>query len=116
MTLALPFPGKLPAGYNWLTDEPTFDPERHLALEVPARITSLTDLGYAVSEVSNKATAIAASTPFRILSDEGVAVMQAVALRLQVFTRAAGERIERTVRASCYRSRWLSDFFVSAWM
>ena len=113
MTLALPFPGKLPAGYNWLTDEPTFDPERHLALEVPARITSLTDLGYAESEVSNKATAIAASTPFRILSDEGVAVMQAVALRLQVFTRPAGERIERTVCAGCYRSRWLSDFCVS---
>jgi hypothetical protein len=39
--------------------------------------------------------------------------MQAVALRLQVFTRAAGERIERTVRGGCYRSRWLRDFCVS---
>ena len=35
------------------------------------------------------------------------------ARRLRYFTRPAGERIERTVRGGCYRSRWLRDACLS---
>lgn len=104
---------ELPPGFEWLTDEPTFDPERHLALTTPEHVVTLTDLGYREDDIAGKATAVAASAPFRILSDEGVAVMLATARRLRAFVKPAGDRIERTVRGGCYRSRWLRDLCLS---
>lgn len=109
----LPFPDQQPPGYEWLEDEPVFDPHLHLALEMPATTSTLLDLGYSGDEVSSKATDFAVSSPFRILSDEGSRVMLSVARRLEPFHRRAGERIERTVRGGCYRSRWLRDLCVS---
>ena len=55
---------------------------------------------------------MAASAPFRLLSDEGVAVMLDVARALRVFHRPAGDRIERMTRGGCYRSRWLRDLCI----
>lgn len=107
--LAVPFPEQLPPGYAWLGDEVRFDPERHLALESPDEVLRLTDLGYDESEITSKATTVAVSSPFRVLSDEGVRVMQETARRLRAFVKPAGDRIERTVRGGCYRSRWLRD-------
>ena len=37
MSIAVPFPEELPEGYQWLSDEPPFDPERHLSLESPSQ-------------------------------------------------------------------------------
>ncbi len=113
MGVAVPFPTNRPPGYDWLDDEPAFDPERHLQLEEPAELVLLTDLGYTDDEIATKATPVAASSPFRVLSDEGAEVMLDVARRLRPFARAAGERIERTVRSGCYRSQWLRDLCVS---
>ncbi|MEM9132714.1 MAG: hypothetical protein AAGE88_10250 [Actinomycetota bacterium] len=113
MGIAVPFPTSRPPGYEWLDDEPAFDPERHLQLEEPAEILHLTDLGYSSEEIANKATPVAASSPFCVLSDEGAAVMLEVARRLRVHARAAGERIENTVRGGCYRSQWLRDLCIS---
>ncbi|MEM7272533.1 MAG: hypothetical protein AAF547_05585 [Actinomycetota bacterium] len=109
MSIAVPFPDRLPAGYRQPEDEPRFDPERHLQLEEPAAVVLLTDLGYRPDEIAGKATPVAASTPFRILSDEGAEVMLEIARRLRTHAARAGERIERTVRGGCYRSRWLRD-------
>ncbi|WP_070105349.1 hypothetical protein [Ilumatobacter coccineus] len=111
--VAVPFPSELPPGYAWFDDEPVFDPERHLRLEQPAEITTLADLGYGPDDIAGKATTIAASSPFRVLSDEGAEVMLAVARRLRAFCRPAGDRIERTVRGGCYRSKWLRDLCIS---
>lgn len=109
----VPFPDELPPGYEWFTDEPEFDPDRHLALEEPAEVIALHDLGYTAEETATKATSIAASSPFRVLSDDGAEVMLATARRLRSFVKPAGNRIERTVRGGCYRSRWLRDFCLS---
>ena len=113
MGIAVPFPETLPRGYEWLNDEPGFDPERHLQLETPAEVLMLADLGYDDAEIATKATPVALSSPFRVLSDEGAATMLETARRLRCFTRPAGERIERTVRGGCYRSRWLRDLCLS---
>ncbi len=113
MGVAVPFPNTQPAGYEWFEDEPVFDPERHLQLEEPSEVVTLAELGYDRSEIATKATAVAASSPFRMLSDEGAAVMLAVARRLRSFARPAGNRIERMTRAGCYRSRWLRDLCIS---
>ena len=113
MSVAVQFPQTQPPGYEWLDDEPPFDPQVHLQLEMPARVVMLTDLGYTEDEIDGKATPLAASDPFRLLSDEGVAVMAETARRLETFVKPAGDRIERMVRGGCYRSRWLRDLCIS---
>ena len=109
MTSAVPFPEIRPPGYEWLPDEPSFDPERHLALTQPESVVTLRDLGYSDDEIVSTATDIAISAPFRVLSDEGAAVMLATARRLRAFAAPAGNRIEHSVRGGCYRSRFLRD-------
>ena len=109
----MPFPSGLPNGYEWLDREPTFDPAVHLDLEVPGEVITLADLGYSADDIAGTATSLAATTPFRILSHEGAAVMLETARRLRTFCRPAGERIERVVRGGCYRSRWLADLCTS---
>ena len=113
MGVAVPFPETQPAGYEWFDGEPVFAPERHLQLEAPDEIVMLADLGYDRAEIAAKATPVAASSPFRVLSDEGAAVMLDVARRLRSFARPAGNRIERMSRGGCYRSRWLRDLCTS---
>lgn len=98
---------------KWLSDEPPFDPERHLSLESPSQTLSLEDLGYPSEEIQDKATTFDVSEPFRILSKEGSEVMLETARRLRTFSRRAGNRIENTVRGGCYRSRWLRDLCIS---
>lgn len=111
--VAVPFPNAQPAGYTWLDDEPEFDPATHLQLEDPRDVVMLADLGYGEDEIATKATPVAASSPFRVLSDEGVDVMLETARRLRPFVRPAGDRIEQMVRGGCYRSRWLRDLCIS---
>ncbi|MGI9607291.1 MAG: hypothetical protein ACR2P0_14240 [Acidimicrobiales bacterium] len=113
MGIAIPFPSVQPAGYEWLDDEPTFDPAIHLQLEAPTEILLLADLGYADGEIAKKATPVAASSPFRLLSAEGAEIMIEIARRLKDFRRNAGDRIENMTRGGCYRSRWLRDLCVS---
>ena len=113
MTSAVPFPNELPPGYAWLDDEPAFDPGIHLALERPASVITLADLGYVDAEIAPTATPVAASSPFRVLSDEGAEVLLTTARRLRAFAAGAGDRIENTVRGGCYRSRWLRDLCLS---
>lgn len=107
------FPSARPDGYEWLDDEPVFNPERHLDLSEPDHVVTLADLGYGPDEIAGKATAIAISAPFRVLSDAGADVMLNTARRLRPFARRAGERIENTVRGGVYRSRWLRDLCLS---
>ena len=89
MAIAVPFPTTVPEGYPQLTDEPVFDPDRHLQLEAPTEIVLLADLGYSPEEIATKATPVAASSPFRMLSDEGAAIMLDLARRLRAYATAA---------------------------
>lgn len=113
MGIAVPFPTVQPPGYVRLTDEPTFDPAVHLQLEAPSEIIMLADLGYDADEIAAKATPVAASSPFRVLSAEGAAVLLDVARQLRQFVRPAGDRIENMLRGGCYRSKWLRDLCIS---
>jgi len=113
-SVAIPFPASSPPGFEWLENEVVFDPGRHLALEEPTEIVLLAELGYAQEEIARTATPVAASSPFRILSDEGAEVLLDVARHLEPFVMPASDRIERVVRGGCYRSRWLRDLCLSA--
>ena len=77
MTLAdlLAFPEARPPGYAVLEREPTFDPRRHLALEMPETIISLQELGYPPEEIDACPTTLGITSCLRVLSDEGVACL-----------------------------------------
>ena len=113
MSVAVPFPKERPPGYEWLPDEVPFDPDQHLALEPPASVVGLVELGYSEAEIEPTATPVGASAPFRVLSDAGAEIMLDTARRLRRWAARAGNRIENVVRGGCYRSRWLRDLCVS---
>ena len=113
MNVAVPFPEELPAGYEWLPNEVLFEPDKHLALELPTSVITLAELGYSEAEIEPMATPVAASAPFRVLSDEGAKIMLQMARTLRSHAKRAGNRIENTVRSGCYRSRWLRDLCIS---
>ena len=101
LPIGVPFPEMPPTGYEWLPNEESFNPDKHLALEPPTEVLTLADLGYNRSEIAPTATPIAASAPFRILSSEGAEIMLKIARMLRSHARRAGNRIENTVRSGC---------------
>lgn len=111
-TAVLPFTPQ-PGGFEWLEGEPEFDPARHLQLEMPERVRTLDEFGYTAEEIARTATPVAVTSAFRVLSDEGAAVLLTVARRLEVFARA-NPRIERSVRSGCHRSKWFRDLCTSS--
>ena len=90
---AIPFPDKLPAGYEWFDDEPEFNPALHLALEKPDEIRYLSEFGYSDEEVQSVASPVAVSSPFRVLSAAGSEVLLQVARKLKQHAISC-ERIE----------------------
>ena len=108
---AIPFPDKLPAGYEWFDDEPEFNPALHLALEKPDEIRYLSEFGYSDEEVQSVASPVAVSSPFRVLSAAGSEVLLQVARKLKQHAISC-ERIENMVRGGCYRSRFLRDLCI----
>ncbi|MGC6411232.1 MAG: hypothetical protein ACON4F_00205 [Candidatus Puniceispirillaceae bacterium] len=101
-----------PAGYDKLASEPVFDPDKHLALEKPAETYSLTDFGYPEEVVQASPVDFAASSTFRVLSEEGVAALYDVMKQVEGFSRS-NPRIERCVRGAVYRSKFLRDLCLS---
>ena len=65
-------PETLPPAFSFIENEPVFDPVRHLALEAPQQILTLEDFGYSTKEAAQFASPIAATSPVRMLSDEGL--------------------------------------------
>lgn len=107
--LPLSFPTILPTDLPELADEPRYDPRVHLALQAPLHKTMLADLGYSGEEIAQCPSTVAISGPFRLLSEEGVSVVLDICRQLSPFARGA-QRIERFVRQSVYRSRFLREF------
>ena len=103
------FPNTLPDGYHYLEDEPTYDPNIHLELELPKKSLSLHDLGYTKDDIAECPTNFGVSGAARILSDEGARVLWRSAQSLRKFTSSGGERIQYLLRGCVYRSRFLRD-------
>ena len=105
------FPDAQPE-FESIADDPVFNPAIHLALEIPEEILTLKDLGYGEEISGTTPTHIAATTCFRILSDEGVAAMYHVCKQLEAFTKS-NPRISRCTRGGVYQSQFLRDFCLS---
>jgi len=110
----LAFPEGRPGPYQPLQDEPPFDPGHHLALEMPAQIRHLEELGYGETDTQQCASTFAVSDAFRILSAEGVAAMRHVCNQIY-HNRNASEgtganRLGSYARGAGYRSQFVRDF------
>ena len=104
------FPDELPAGYNYLSTEPVFDPEKHLQLEQPASIQRLTDFGYDEAAAARFASPIAMICPVRILSREGIAALREVVAELcAVAPREPDVHTPRSIFSVTCRSRFVRD-------
>ena len=106
------FPQTLPAGYHFLEEPVRFDPNKHLALEASKERKTLEELGYSAEEIALCPTPLAVASPVRLLSEEGVQAILAVARGLQRFA-IGSERIEKMVRCGVYQSQFLQDFCLS---
>ena len=102
------FPHNNPS-YECISDDPKFDPDIHLALELPDETYTLAEFGYGDEIMGTTPTQIAATACFRVLSDEGVAAMYHVCKQLEAFT-TSNPRISRNTRGGAYRSKFLRDF------
>jgi hypothetical protein len=94
--------------YVTIKDDPIFNPAIHLSLELPTSAYRLQDFGYNDSILASVPTEIAATSCFRVLSDEGVAALYHVCKQLEAFT-TSNPRISRNVRGGVYRSKFLRD-------
>lgn len=102
------FPKTLPEGFEWLNDEPVFDPVVHLQLEPSQHKWRLDEFGYSESEVAECPSNIAAAGPFRVLSNDGAAIMLESSRRLEKFKQHT-ETLAPSVRFPAYRSRFMRD-------
>lgn len=103
---------QMPSGFSWLDKEPDFVPARHLALEAPELVETLSDFGYAPDEIAQCPSDFAVSSIFRVLSAEGAACLLDVCHQLSDYT-TSNARIERNCRGGIYRSKFLRDLCLS---
>ncbi len=103
-----PFPSDTPASIARFLEGPTFDPKRHLALETPRHVQTLQDFGYDEETRARSPSPVAITAPFRVLSEEGVAVLQEILRTLAPDAdRAAGRRLSVFLRRSVQRSAFV---------
>ena len=101
-----------PDGFELIDDNVPFDPRKHLQLEKPSETYSLKDLGYSEKIIKESPVDFAATSIFRILSDEGSKILLDVTRKLEKFTTSS-QRIARNVRGGVYRSKFLRDLCLS---
>jgi hypothetical protein len=97
-----------PPGYETVQADVGWD-ERYLRLEAPARVWALDELGQAVAG-PNALSPLAITSPFRVLSDEGVEVLRAIAEELRSLA-SGSERIPKRIRGVLYRSAFVRGLY-----
>ncbi len=105
-----PFPADQPTIVARVLEGPAFDPKRHLALEPPERVFTLEDFGYDAETQARSPSKVAVTGPFRILSDDGVAVLGDILRALAPDAdRLTGRRLSVFLRRSVQRSAFVRD-------
>jgi len=114
MNQTLPFPDERPPSYIKLDKEPAFEASKHLALGQPEIIRTLGELGYSDSETNACPTNFGVSSAFRILSNEGLAVMHDICTQMynnrNVSIGTGVNRLGSYVRGAGYRSQFIKEF------
>jgi len=114
MENTLPFPNETPDGYIPRKNEPVFDASKHLALDAPETVLTLSKLGYSEPERADCPSSFGVSSAFKILSDEGTAVMQELCRAMysnrNVSAGTGANRLGSYIRGAGYRSKFIKDF------
>jgi hypothetical protein len=90
------YPPTLPPGFSFVEGEVEFDPVKHLALENPDTMFTLSELGYSEEEIGQFPSPIAGTSVVRLLSEAGVQALQAsieAVMPRTVRTRAGDPRL-----------------------
>lgn len=113
-TNTLPFPSGHPQDYRQLSNEPEFCADKHLELGQPETVVSLSALGYLDKDIQQCPSEFGISNAFKILSDEGLAIMRDLCLRMydnrNANTGTGENRLGSYIRGAGYRSQFIKDF------
>jgi len=114
MLETLPFPNERPASYVKYNNEPEFSAKRHLDLGQPEKLLSLKDLGYSDAQIADCPSAFGVSSAFKILSDEGLAIMREICLKMydnrNISVGTGANRLGSYCRGAGYRSSFIREF------
>eukprot|EP00930_Biecheleria_cincta_P046624 TRINITY_DN32174_c0_g1_i1.p1 TRINITY_DN32174_c0_g1~~TRINITY_DN32174_c0_g1_i1.p1 ORF type:complete len:844 (+),score=131.65 TRINITY_DN32174_c0_g1_i1:147-2678(+) len=118
----VPFPKAVPASFPQTCTAPPFDPKRHLQLEAPRWMRTLPAEGSLVSwckfpspdrlDDGSEFPGLGYSEPFRVLSDEGLAVMREV-IEAHSCHATEIEGRSKSIRGLAYRSNFVRDYVYS---
>jgi len=97
-----------PPGYARLESDVPWDP-RYVEIVPPERVHLLEEWGEDAAGPT-ALSPVAITTPFRFLSDEAVAILQAICAELEQ-DASGDERIAKRVRGSIYRSEFLRGMY-----
>jgi len=100
---------RIPKNIPKLENDRPFDPGQHLAIEEPERVWMLKDFGYTSEQQAKAPFPIAVTTPFRLLSDKGVAALREIVNELVSFRRQS-ERMANYIRGALYYSQFMREF------
>lgn len=89
-------------------DEVKFDEKIHLALSEPEKIWSLEEFGYSKEAQEQAPFDVAVTTPFRILSEEGVKALRQSIEQLKKLKRSS-DRIASFIRGAYFYSSFIRD-------
>jgi hypothetical protein len=97
-----------PPGFDRASADVSWDP-RYLQLEPPERVFLLDELGEGAAGPT-ALSPVAITTPFRVLSDEGVDVLQRICAELEGVA-TANERLPKSARGVVYRSEFIHGLY-----
>ena len=108
----LQLPLGLPEGFALDSSEPLFDPSRHLQIELPTAAHSSefvkSSFPYNHGAAAARDYSLGYTEPFRLLSDEGVRVLQTIVAKNERFAKS-NERTPKCLRGLGYSSRFVRD-------
>ncbi len=100
-----------PAGYERISADVPWEPG-YLEFVPPKRVVMLEELGPDAAGPT-ALSPVAITSPFRLLNDEGVRILQKICKELEA-SAAGDERIAKRVRGSVYRSDFLRGFYADS--
>ena len=103
---------RTPESIKTITDGPKFDPKIHLNLEMPEKIWSLEEFGHRPEEIQKATFDLAVTTPFRILSNQGLIALRESIERLKEHKRNS-DRMANFIRGSAYYSPFIKGLCTS---
>lgn len=109
----LDLPKDIPAGFKLDNTEPQFDPALHLQLEFPAAVFTSGFVRRPFRLLSDdQPFSLGYTEPFRLLSDEGVRVLQGIVAKNEIHAKS-NERIPKCLRGLGYRSEFMRSLTYS---